>query len=313
MRQAQINLFHANAPGIVASDASISRWRRNGVARRPKRGGHVATDIRGEEELYLVLCRLAWPKATADEISAFIARSSESGWIYSRNAIGRCEKRLGLTRKRASTTAYQALTPFNQARRHNFWHLPHPAGIFGTPRARLIDIDEAGIGLEQDVGRKHGKSFTVNRVRQPGVYGRGVKFTLIAAFDCRQGCVYFHFRPIAGTSTDSYVEFLDQLMTYLPGMGDPNFEVRTIMHDNLSSHLNVRVAATINQAGHRVIARPAYRPEDAPCEFAFNTLKRELDLRANSIYDSDDLAREVGLILMNLNSMDAYFVHCGYQ
>ena len=44
-------------------------------------------------------------------------------------------------------------------------------------------------------------------------------------------------------------------MIYLPGMGDPNFEVRTIMHDNLSSHLNVRVAATINQAGHRVIAR----------------------------------------------------------
>ena len=84
---------------------------------------------------------------------------------------------------------------------------------------------------------------------------RGVKFTLIAVFDCHQGCVYFHFRPIAGTSTDSYVEFLDQLMTYLPGMGDPNFEVRTIMHDNLSSHLNVRVAATINQAGHRVIAR----------------------------------------------------------
>ena len=145
------------------------------------------------------------------------------------------------------------------------------------------------------------------------MYGHGVKFTLIAVFDCHQGCVYFHFCPIAGTSTDSYVEFLDQLMTYLPGMGDPNFEVRTIMHDNLSSNLNVRVAATINQAGHRIIARPAYRPEDAPCEFAFNTLKRELDLRANSIHDSDDLAREVGLILTNLNSMDAYFVHCGFQ
>ena len=123
------------------------------MARRLKRGGQVATDISGEEELYLVLCRLAWPKATADEILAFIARSSESGWIYSRNDIRRCEKRLGRTRKRSSITAYQALHQLNQARRHNFWHLPHPAGIFGTPRTRLIDIDEAGIGLEQDVVR----------------------------------------------------------------------------------------------------------------------------------------------------------------
>ena len=90
-----------------------------------------------------------------------------------RRTIGR----LGLTRKRGSTTALQALTPFHQARRHKIWNLPHPAGIAGTPRARLIDIDEAGIGLEQGVGLKYGKSFTVNRVRQPGVYGRGVKYT----------------------------------------------------------------------------------------------------------------------------------------
>ena len=76
------------------------------MGRRLKRGGQVATDICGEEELYLVLCRLAWPKATADEILAFIARSSETGWIYSRNDIRRCEKRLGRTRKRSSTTAY---------------------------------------------------------------------------------------------------------------------------------------------------------------------------------------------------------------
>ena len=122
------------------------------------------TFICGEEELYLVLCRLAWPKATADEILAFIARSSETGWIYSRNDIRRCEKRLGRSRKHSSITAYQALHQLNQAQRHNFWHLPHPAGIFGTPRTRLIDIDEAGIGLEQDVVRKHCKSFTVNRV-----------------------------------------------------------------------------------------------------------------------------------------------------
>ena len=254
-----------------------------------------------------------WPKATADQISAYIARNSASGWIYHRMAITRCEQRLGLTRKRGSTTALQALTPFHQARRHNFWNLPHPAGIAGTPRARLIDIDEAGIGLEQGVGLKYGKSFTVNRVRQAGVYGRGVKYTLIAAFDCTTGCIYYEFRSIAGTSIATYVAFLQQLITYMPVIGAPNFVTRTFMNDNLSSHLNARVTATITAAGHRVIARPAYRPQDAPCEFAFNTLQRELDLRAESIQNATDLAREVGSILTALLPMDAYFRHCGYQ
>ena len=177
MRQSQLALAAAGAPGVVASVSSLRRWATHGTGRRRKRGGASSTSLRGEEELLLVLCRLAWPKATADQISAYIARNSASGWIYSRMAITRCEQRLGLTRKRGSTTALQALTPFHQARRHKIWNLPHPAGIAGTPRARLIDIDEAGIGLEQGVGLKYGKSFTVNRVRQPGVYGRGVKYT----------------------------------------------------------------------------------------------------------------------------------------
>ena len=70
MRQAQIHLINANAPGVVASDSSIARWRRNGVARRPKGGGHVAADIRGEEELYLVMCRLAWPSRFSHRLIA---------------------------------------------------------------------------------------------------------------------------------------------------------------------------------------------------------------------------------------------------
>ena len=149
MRQSQLALAAAGAPGVVASVSSLRRWATHGTGRRRKRGGASSTSLRGEEELLLVLCRLAWPKATADQISAYLARTSASGWIYSRMAITWCEQRLGLTRKRGSITALQALTPFHQARRHNFWNLPHPAGIDGTPRASLIDIDEAGIGLEQ--------------------------------------------------------------------------------------------------------------------------------------------------------------------
>ena len=123
MRQSQLALAAAGAPGVVASETSLWRWATHGTGRCVKRGGAIATSLRGEEELLLVLCRLAWPKATADQISAYIARNSTSGWIYSRVAITRCENRLGLTRKRGSTTAFQALTPFNQARRHNFWNL----------------------------------------------------------------------------------------------------------------------------------------------------------------------------------------------
>ena len=120
-------------------------------------------------------------------------------------------------------------------------------------------------------------------------------------------------RSVAGTTIARYNAFLQQLFAMIPQIGAANFVQRYVMHDNLRSHLTVRITNTIHAAGHRVVPRPPYRPCDAPCEFAFNTLQCELDQRAQFINTAADLAREVGNILQGLGPMDAYFVHCGYQ
>ena len=77
---------------LTASRTSLWRWRSNGIQRRKVDGNVAATTLRdNEDQLLLVLCRLAHPKAKADEIIAFIARNNSTGHIYSRVEITRAE------------------------------------------------------------------------------------------------------------------------------------------------------------------------------------------------------------------------------
>ena len=66
----------------------------------------------------LATFRYAFPKGTADEAIAFIAMHSTNPRLYSRADITLGEQALGLTRKKSSTTAYQAFTPHNMHRSH---------------------------------------------------------------------------------------------------------------------------------------------------------------------------------------------------
>ena len=59
-----------------------------------------------EEELYVMLGRLVWPKATT-EIVTFTACCSESGRIHNNADTSQREERLGLTWKRGSTTVHE--------------------------------------------------------------------------------------------------------------------------------------------------------------------------------------------------------------
>jgi hypothetical protein len=58
--------------------------------------------------------------------------------------------------------------------------MPPPAGIFGIPRRRLIDVDEVGF-LLQRANRKYGHAYSGVRVRKPGNYGRDVNITVFLA------------------------------------------------------------------------------------------------------------------------------------
>ena len=51
--------------------------------------------------------------------------------LYSPSQISEAETWIGLTRKKGSTTAYQALLPINKLKRWAFWNLPYPHGDSG--------------------------------------------------------------------------------------------------------------------------------------------------------------------------------------
>ena len=89
---------------------------------------------------------------------------------------------------------------------------------------------------------------------------------------------------------------------------------RTFLHDNLSSHLGDEVTHAITSTGHKVLQRPPYNPADAPIEYQFNHIEKEMGLRVHSIHTDDDLVREITAIIGNMGAgFDAAFRHCGYM
>lgn len=273
-----------------------------------QRGGVPPTNLHGEDGYLLVLYRLTYPKAQADEIIAFIGTNSSTHHIYSRGDISKREKELGFTRKRATTEAYQAELPINREKSYQFWHMAYPYGVVGTPRRFLIDSDECGIWLER-TNRSGGKAVCGVAVREAGKYYRtGEKWTLILAVECDR-VVGFRFKKMAGTSADEFNSFIrDDVLVNLP----PGGPRRTFMWDNLSSHLSTTVHNTVTFAGHRVLRRPPYRPSDGPIEYVFNQVQIQLTRRMYDIKNDNDLKRVMTSILSNLRGIEATFVHCGY-
>jgi len=74
-------------------------------------GNKRATILRGPDLLFLALYRAVFPKAKVAEINAFLETSSFN--ITTPTAITETEKRLGRSKRRGSTTTYQALLPIN--------------------------------------------------------------------------------------------------------------------------------------------------------------------------------------------------------
>jgi transposase len=209
-----------------------------------------------------------------------------------------------------STTAFQALRPFNVFKRQLFWNTAWPTGVPGTQQARLWDIDEAGITIGL-ANPKYGKGFVGLRVREPGPYGRGelAKWTLVMAISpC--GDRYFTFQKISGTSTATFLAFVQAVLARCPS--PPLGPQRTLLWDNLSAHGAAVVHNAVHAAGHRCTARPPYRPCDGPIEYVFNTFEQELQKRIRNIRTEVDLVAEAHHILANMGGFANYFTHCGY-
>ena len=64
-----------------------------------------------------------------------------------------------VTRKVASTEAYQAFFPRNIWRCNIFWSQPPPLGVVTIPRRTMIDVDEFGMSMNRcDSKRGHSLS-----------------------------------------------------------------------------------------------------------------------------------------------------------
>ena len=75
----------------------------------------------------LITFILAWPDATLDEMATFIY--NKGGGLYSNQLISKRLSELQITKKRASTEAYQAQREDVQFRVHCFFNYPPPLNL----------------------------------------------------------------------------------------------------------------------------------------------------------------------------------------
>ena len=200
--------------------SSIRRW-----AKRPipyeMTGGKKSQAMSGHHRFLLSLFKKIYPQARHSQSAVFIALHSHDNRVFTNTEISRALKDMNMTRKRASTTAYQAFTPINFKRHYNFWHKPFPAGISNIRRKDLLDADEMALVIS-DANENYGHAVKDCRVRKIGNYGRGkFKITLIMAIEAGDPDlgkdelgstelprIWYHLCTNAGTTTIAYVDFL---------------------------------------------------------------------------------------------------------
>ena len=219
MGQEQSPLFGAlRAAKRHLSIRTIQRYKKRlreegNLAPYQHNGNRRARVLRGADLVLLAYYRTVFPKALLSEIAAFLwnawGRFQNPPVLYSLPDISKADFRLGLTRKKGSTTAYQAYLPRNILRRRAFWLEPWPYGIADVPAHDMVDIDEAGIFLET-ANRSYGKAVVNARVRQAGNYGHSEKWTLIMAVAGRPGQHdrYAEFMKRPGTDIVVFANFV---------------------------------------------------------------------------------------------------------
>ena len=282
-------------------------------------GNKHSQKLSGQDLIYLALYRVAYPKCSTAELNAFLYRANLGNpafSFFSQSQISVAEKSIGLTRKKGSTTAYEAFLPENLERRFNYWNYPFPVGVADINRSMIIDLDECGIFKENHADRKHGKSCSGLRVREEGLYGKGEKWNLLLAIsgedpnnenDARR---WLDVWLSGGTTVNRMLtvvrRILDDIGPAMPG----RFYVFTM--DNLTSHHNPAVIALIQNAGHGVVFRAPYWPVDGAIEYVFNSLQTLLRAKMYEIHTSEDLIASIHEAIQGINSFVNYFINVGF-
>ena len=312
---------------IAPSRSTMYRWKAReanlGHVRPFVASGNRKSQILQGLDLYLLaFYRCLYSKAQAVEVIAFLwnsyGRFQNPPRLYDPSEITRAEQELGLTRKKVSTIARQALLPRNRIKRMLFWTQPYPFGISDISKDEMIDIDECAFFLTS-ADRKYGKApmFQSMRVRKSGPYGHDDKWTLLMGISGRNGGIagrncWVNFARRAGTDDiDTFRDFIESMLQDI-GPGTPGNRVCFTM-DDLSSHKHPTVLHAIVQAGHRFMFRAPYYPVDGPLKYVFEIIETTLKQNLHKIYTHQDLFHGVIGIINNINEFDSYFTNVGFN
>ena len=312
---------------VDVSLSSIRRWRERLEPYRAT-GNKAREKIVGVDLINLVTFLRAWPESQLEEMAVFLY--NEGGPLYSVDVISKRLAELEITKKRASTEAYQAQREDVQFRVWSFFNCPSPLGIFQVPRRKLIDVDEFGITMEK-CNRTGGWALSVFRVRKDGHYHFGAKITVLFAIEpgdprlpphvrgsvqrpqrwirCIQGC---------GTTINIFRDFCDHICMEIEHFGvEGTDDHRIFIWDNLAAHHSAYVHQTVTgrdgPCQFSIVARPQYHPKFGPIEYKICELTNILRMRKQPNWTMQTLENEIYAAAASIETFDSTFVHCGYR
>ncbi len=116
----------------------------------------------------------------------------------------------------------------------------------------------------------------------------------------------------AGTTTEAYVNFIYHVMDTYDAVADPALR-RTIIHNNLTSHMLPEVYKAVRLRSHCVVYRQPYQPQDDPVEFAINQVYSRLEKHWSEVSDLHTMRAVIKHIINNdISNMEEAFMYCGY-
>ena len=321
-----IELYQTGHAVPTSNIRSIQRWIKSGPMPMRKTGNKATTSMGGLHLFLLAMFKRIYPQATNAQCAVFICHYSDDGRVFTDQEITQGLQKLDMTRKKGSTTAYQAFTPKNQYLHKCYWSMNYPGGgVNNVPRRRLGDADEMSFVIG-DVSQSYGHAVKGCRLRKAGNYGRGKKkVTVIMMIEpgnpeleshkdgsIEKPRIWYRVSFDTGTSTESYKSFLKREFLKKIKKDEPS---RVLLHDNLNSHKSPEIYDLMDKAGHGVLCRPPYRPNEAPIEWVFDQLACEVRRRWEIINNEYDLVREIRDVIdtrAGLGGFNDLFIKCGY-
>ena len=150
-------------------------------------------EIRNKDLVDLSLYCAVLPKAFLYEVRAHLFnRNPEMGTPYSNSQVHHAKKKLNLTRKAASTTAYKAYLPQNLMLHEMYFNSNYPLGIANLCVCDIIDTDEMGLFLES-LNRCFGKTQQGERCDDRGAFDNCAPKLKVLAGICGDPDVPIHW------------------------------------------------------------------------------------------------------------------------